>query len=288
MNGPGYVAVITGEVARIIKCIPVQVTLRRTDACYIELPVTRRNDTLFLTPKTHLLVRKGTEIPCDGAIPTTYRIGEDWYELTPKPTKTTKPNILQPVQKDTWKYEDPGDLANIGIYTAEELENLQERIMFPMEQPAVINAITRTMAGQKVSYQGMSIANLIDEQTIESVARTTWGKLWERFMVFGTAISGAIGAYMIFQMFKIILKIILQGITIHNVYGCTFHLLGACCSCITHYLISRKVKDLFNDPDASMELIPQPKPAPALESIVTQPTPSPRDPESKPNFFSVN
>lgn len=124
IEGPGHIAVITGEVVRVIKCLPVEVTILRTATCYLELPVLRNNQTRFLTPKTHILLRKGTEIKCNDAIPSTYKIADTWYEITPKAYKSGEPEILHPTITKTWKYEDPGVLATTGIYTQQELENL--------------------------------------------------------------------------------------------------------------------------------------------------------------------
>ncbi|XP_078051819.1 uncharacterized protein LOC144477967, partial [Augochlora pura] len=57
---PGYMALTAGEVIHIIKCIAVEVPIRHTADYYNELPVTNGNNSLFLTPKTHILTC------CDG------------------------------------------------------------------------------------------------------------------------------------------------------------------------------------------------------------------------------
>ena len=62
MKGPGYMAVVAGEVVHIVKCIPVEVIVEHGDYCYTELQVSRENKTYFLTPRTHILKRKGTQI----------------------------------------------------------------------------------------------------------------------------------------------------------------------------------------------------------------------------------
>jgi len=46
-KGPGYMAVTTGEAVQIIKCIPVEVMVRKTEECYTELPVTVCNHSFF-------------------------------------------------------------------------------------------------------------------------------------------------------------------------------------------------------------------------------------------------
>jgi len=50
MQGPGYMALLAGEVIHIVKCVPVEVRLAQVQECYDQLPVIRDNKTLFLTP----------------------------------------------------------------------------------------------------------------------------------------------------------------------------------------------------------------------------------------------
>jgi len=97
MKGPGYMALLAGEVIRIIKCVPVEVKLARIEECYEQLPVIWSNQTYFLTPQTHILMRQGTQI-------TLYLLGDAWYKLMPKPVKTIAPIIIKPLTKPTWKY----------------------------------------------------------------------------------------------------------------------------------------------------------------------------------------
>jgi len=49
MKGPGYMAVTAGEAVHIVKCIPVEAMVRRTEKCYTELPVTTKSYFLFNT-----------------------------------------------------------------------------------------------------------------------------------------------------------------------------------------------------------------------------------------------
>src|SRR5215467_2615064 len=69
LKGPGYIAVIAGEVAHVVKCVPVDATRRPTDECYLELPVTFANESMFLTPKTRILQKIGTPTDCNPLLP---------------------------------------------------------------------------------------------------------------------------------------------------------------------------------------------------------------------------
>lgn len=117
MKGPGYMAVIIGEV-QVIKCIPVEVKVRRTGKCYTELPVTMRNESYFLTPKSRILTKIGNERECSNELPTLYRIEETWVQITPEiQFRQLASDQLKPMAALSWKYLTPGPLAISGIYS---------------------------------------------------------------------------------------------------------------------------------------------------------------------------
>jgi len=47
IKGPGYMALLAGEVIHIVRCVPVEVKIARTEKCYDQLPVLRGNHTFF-------------------------------------------------------------------------------------------------------------------------------------------------------------------------------------------------------------------------------------------------
>ena len=79
IKGPGYMAVVAGEAVHIIKCIPIEIKLRKTEECYLQLPITRGNRSLFMSPRTHIVMKGGTQINCNPIIPSMYRLDESWY-----------------------------------------------------------------------------------------------------------------------------------------------------------------------------------------------------------------
>lgn len=116
MKGPGFMALLAGEVIHIVKCVPVEVRLAQTENCYTQLPVLRGNQTYFLTPQTHVLLRQGMQTACNAFASAMYLLGDSWYKLMPKPVDTVPPTVMKPLTKPTWKYISPGSLATSGIY----------------------------------------------------------------------------------------------------------------------------------------------------------------------------
>ncbi|KAG7196619.1 hypothetical protein KM043_018841 [Ampulex compressa] len=105
-------AVTAGEVIHIIKCIPVDCQIRRTEQCYTELPVTQNNISMFLMPRSKLLVRKGTLRDCNLLLPVMYRLEDAWYKVEPRLTETLPPGRIQPLTKPSWRYRSPSSLAH--------------------------------------------------------------------------------------------------------------------------------------------------------------------------------
>uniref|UniRef100_A0ABD2W557 Sema domain-containing protein n=1 Tax=Trichogramma kaykai TaxID=54128 RepID=A0ABD2W557_9HYME len=134
MKGPGFMALSGGEAVHILKCIPIEFRVQHGEKCYNELQVVRGNVTKFLTPKTHILKKSGTEVVCNTVLPHYYLLDDIWYKIMPKPTEANDPITLRPSNEVTWTYSSPKYLASSGIYSSKDLDNLSRAIMFPLEQ----------------------------------------------------------------------------------------------------------------------------------------------------------
>ncbi|OXU17027.1 hypothetical protein TSAR_003297 [Trichomalopsis sarcophagae] len=89
-------AVTAGEVVHLIKCLQVEVQRRDTRECYNQLPVFRGTEPLFLSPRTRLLTKAGTQIRCSGASPPMFNVGLNWIQLISAPSVVIPPETLQP------------------------------------------------------------------------------------------------------------------------------------------------------------------------------------------------
>lgn len=237
MKGPGYVAITAGEVAHLTRCVPIEVTRRNTDICYLEMPVTVNNNSMFLLPKTRVLTNTGTPVDCNPAMPTMFNLKGNWISLTPHPAAVLPPQTLEPLTRPTWKYTDAEHLATSGIYSSTDLDRLREHIMFPVERTALINNFAKAAVGHHVPNQRFSIHNLLDDTSLEKISKSAADYLWGGFLQFGTATAGLIGIWLIIKIIKAVADTIIHGYTLHTVYGWSIHLLGAVFSSITHLLL---------------------------------------------------
>jgi len=237
MKGPGYMALLAGEVIHIVKCVPVEVKLASTTECYEQLPVLRGNTTYFLTPQTHILLRQGTQTTCNSFAPTMYLLGDAWYKFMPRPVETIAPTIMKPSTKPSWRYISPGALATSGIYSQVDLEELKDHIMFPAERPSLLNTVARSIMGRASVLHGGSLSHLLDEASIEKIAMSTWQKFWGKFLIFGNISAGLLGIYLIVRIVKLLLDTLVHGYALHTVYGWSVYLLGAIWDSLTQLLL---------------------------------------------------
>ena len=74
MKGPGYMAVVSGEVIHLMKCVATEVKIKNGTECYAQLQVERNNETMFLTPRTRILLKRGVQVNCNHLLPSYYKV----------------------------------------------------------------------------------------------------------------------------------------------------------------------------------------------------------------------
>lgn len=240
MQKPGFLAVPAGEGLHIIQCIPRIVQIRRTDECYQELPIILNNRTAFIKPRTHIITEIGTRKKCNDLLPTLFRINNKWYKIMPRPIESLPPQTMEPFVKPTWEYVEPQNIATSGIYTSQEIEELKNHIMFPVEKHAALESLAQGITGNQYSPGSISITNLLTEKELKTLTKSLATKLWEKFALMGNITSGAIGAYLVFRLIKTTINIILNGISLHKVYGWSFHIISALWTTLANFLLNNK------------------------------------------------
>uniref|UniRef100_A0ABD2X044 Uncharacterized protein n=1 Tax=Trichogramma kaykai TaxID=54128 RepID=A0ABD2X044_9HYME len=237
MKDLGYTGVVAGEVLHIIKCLRVETQIRPTDECYEQVPVIYNNETLFLSPRTRILVGNGKQITCEGRLPTMFKIGQTWIRSLPKIIDAPQPEILSPKNSPKWRYVSPESLAISGIYSEKDTRKLRDLIVFPLERGAVLNKILKSATGQQVNTEGISISPFLTEKILNDIASNTWNKVWNGFTSFGTASAGLKGLFMCIRMIKLIVDTTIHSYALYTIYGWSLHLLGALWDSVFHLLV---------------------------------------------------
>ncbi|KAL7301782.1 hypothetical protein TKK_0005772 [Trichogramma kaykai] len=237
MKEEGYTGVVAAEVLHIVKCTRVEVHIRKTNECYEQLPVSYGNETLFLSPRTRILVGNGKQITCEGRMPSMFKIGEQWYRSLPDIIDAPQPEILAPREMPKWKYVSPESLAIGGIYSERDTRKLRDLIVFPLEKGAVLNKIRRGATGQQVNTDGISISPFLNEKILHEIAESTWSKISAGFIKFGSVRAGIIGIFMVFRLIKLLVDTAIHSYALYELYGFSILLLGAIWDSVSHLLM---------------------------------------------------
>ncbi|KYM96588.1 hypothetical protein ALC62_12750, partial [Cyphomyrmex costatus] len=237
MREPGYTAVLSGEALHLVKCISVECKLRHEEHCYTELPVTHANQSFFLQPRSRILTKTGTLRDCNQLLPVMYKLHGIWFRLTPKPIEVIAPAILQPLSHPTWQYSSSSSLATSGIYSTEDLDRLRAHIMFPVERPSIVNTLARGAMGNEIHAGSVSLANLLDEESLNRIADSAGKRVWRGFVTFGSASAGVLAIFIIIRTTKLVIDTMIHGYALHTMYGWSLHLIGAIWGSVTHLLL---------------------------------------------------
>lgn len=70
-----------------------------------------------MMPRTHILVNRANEIPCNDALMEHYKLKNKKYMLKPELEKVKEPLRLKQIAKITWSARKISNLGNSGIYS---------------------------------------------------------------------------------------------------------------------------------------------------------------------------
>lgn len=125
-NNIGHIGRVLGEVLYIMQCTPKIVEIRRTNNCYQELPITVNNQSLFMSPITHLIQKHAEQVECNALTPPLFYIDGKWIALTPLPLEKNPPQLLGVELEENLKFTPIQPLGISGLYTQEDFQKFKE------------------------------------------------------------------------------------------------------------------------------------------------------------------
>lgn len=230
---PGYTAVYASEAAHIFRCIPVEVELRDTDQCFLQLPVSNNNQSYFLMPRTRILVQTGVEVPCSPQAPPMFHPTDGWYAMMPKLTPADAPVLLRPNDNHTYTYRAPANLGTSGIYTNKELTGTQQRMTSFREGGNLLIQFSQDMVPkeeEEPSLYDLFTLNYMD------VVQAYKEKLYKHFMHFGNICAGLIGILMTLRLVFTVFGLAFKGITPRACYTALRNLAFVLCGACGHFV----------------------------------------------------
>lgn len=155
---PGFTAVTRGEVVYIAKCTPVVVFPDRTQkGCFNELPVSYKNTTYFMSPRSRILLNVGSPVDCLADMRPKYKIQGSWFYSSPDGlSETVSPGTIT---VDSLEY-DFKDISNArqGMYDAELLEKYQRAIVSPVVQDIITSRVVSAISEEKELPEGYQVS----------------------------------------------------------------------------------------------------------------------------------
>ncbi|KAL7286450.1 hypothetical protein TKK_0019396 [Trichogramma kaykai] len=197
----GVMAVPAGECVHFVTCLRVNLEIRKTKDCY-KIPVLHGNETLFLAPRSRILIAHGKKITCDTRMPPMFKIGQMWYRMMPELIDAPTPTVIEPQAQTDWKYTPTNALATGGVYSEKDQKKYRDLIVFPLERPSVLNQVAMTVSGRQSNKDGLTIAGFLDEAMLEKIANNTWTRIYSSFLNFGTVSARIIGLIMLIRLIK--------------------------------------------------------------------------------------
>ncbi|CAB0033660.1 unnamed protein product [Trichogramma brassicae] len=238
----GVMAVPAGECVHFVTCLRVNLEIRDTNDCYNEIPVQHGNKSLFLAPRSRILIAYGKKITCDTRMPPMFKIGQIWYRMLPDLTDAPTPTIIEPQSQTNWKYANTDALATGGVYSEKDQKKYRDFIVFPLERPSVLNQVAMTVSGRHSSKEGINIAGFLDEAMLEKIANNTWSRIYSSFLNFGTVSAGIIGLIMVIRLIKLCIDATIRSYVLYEIFGFSFKLFGAIMASVTALLIHKDTR----------------------------------------------
>lgn len=127
-------------------------------------------------------------------------------------------------------------MATPGVYSSYQLEKAQQKIRFPLEQPALLNTLTGQMAGEH-NYDEESINNLFTKSTIKEILADLWTSMKDNLIKVGSISSAITMIIFLLHLTELIIDTIINAYLLQQLYGCGTHPLAAVSSSITHFFV---------------------------------------------------
>ena len=237
-----------GEALFTYKCTRVEAELAPLTECTNELPVKIDGQLRFVEPVTRILLPIGTKIKpigCSNVLAPIYQIASNTWISLPGRNRAETPKQLELVNLGMEQIFKPLEgIATSGLYKAEDIAEARKYILFPQQRQKVITELVqRTMAGDQTQPD---FELLLSVDHYKKATLNTMKQMWGRFLVFGQAMSGFMGVYIIITFIKVVMSQVLSTYHIHALKGTTWKLIFGCFPFLAKYIIINHYKNMKN------------------------------------------
>nr|WPV74286.1 MAG: glycoprotein [Drosophila Burdiehouse burn chuvirus] len=245
MQGPGHMATVMGEIIYISKCPMTEAVFRKTEECYLELPIISNNRSVFMKPRSHIVVDKGNQIDCGSILRPKFKIHNQWFSVGKDIMQAHSPFQLEPRMPREFQYSAPKSLALNGIYSNSEVSAMISQLMYPVQRQAISTILTRSLTGQNTNMQGASLRGLIDGPSIDAIKEGIAEKTWGQFMQFGNIVSACLGIIIAAKIMLWIFRTFVNGFLLWDIFGLSVRLIASISDTLTNLMVHRKVRTII-------------------------------------------
>lgn len=194
-SGPGHTALIRGEVVYIAKCTPVAVSVNtELPGCYNELPVILNNQTMFMSPRTRMLIPVGTPVECLPGVAPLFQLNDNWYKKTQYGLERVEsPHLISP-DVLSYRFEEMSSASN-GLYSYDLIKKYQQTILSPMVASVITARISDSVSGSGTLPDSYSFINGFKTSDFDIIQYRMLG-WWDRFVAFAPNAGGWFGFFM--------------------------------------------------------------------------------------------
>ncbi|AOR51379.1 putative glycoprotein [Gambie virus] len=260
-GGAGCTSVTRGEVVYVAKCPPVVVyPNRQVKGCFNELPVSYKNESYFMSPRSRILLKIGTPVDCLADMRPKFKLQEGWYYSSPDGLSETIPPRTISVDPIEFEFLDSIKVRE-GMYDSDLVEKYQRAIVSPVVRDIMTTRVVSAIAGDSdlpAGYQMSSAFNPLDYSNIKKEV----GGFWDKFSITAKSSGSWFGFFiMVFAIYKCIiytLGCLLNYRELKKEVGCLLAiplcLVEAITNLILHNRIFQKARKAPDSQDADIEL----------------------------------
>ncbi|KAL7290719.1 hypothetical protein TKK_0015471 [Trichogramma kaykai] len=145
--------------------------------------------------------------------------------MNPNVTLVQKPSIIQPLEIPTWNYEEIRSFMTSGIYSAEELEKLEDHMIFPLKRQELLETVAIRLADRPRTAESGNFQKLLDEDTFNKMSRSYFRSLYADFIEFGAVCAGIAGCVVVVRLIKLVIDTVIHGVRMEfSLVGCLLRL----------------------------------------------------------------
>lgn len=151
-NQEGTVIIKAGSVAYIFACSPIEAKLRTEDmiSCTNEIPITINNTTrAYADPVSLVIMKNSTKTFCSTISPVKWAIKNkdetEWYCSTPKITRCTEPETLDPMILKKNPYQLKTSALNLDLYDKDQMKAMERFLQIDSARKSLISEFAYEM-----------------------------------------------------------------------------------------------------------------------------------------------